>query len=701
MAERSPSHIAVASLLAPAGMTLFLLGTAGPGHLPFLDDFEDGDLLGWTIRDDTAAQSGPSDWVVVSGELVQRSNIWSFAPVDLETRYHLGTHAVTGEAGWDDYTLNAVLHSSDNDGIGLIARYQNSRNYYRVLLMNDPAWSGRDSAGVAVNKPIQRIQKFVDGEPYILAESKVSAAYPAGYFALTLEVRGDTLRAYLDGELILQARDDTFDRGMVGLMSYANTGSHFDDVSVTRERIVYDAPSRTVEYPVRETRAPYIQRPTGTSVDIAWRSTSEEIGRVVYGARKGMLDSEVVEDAPATKHHVTLTGLDPGERYYYEVYSGDEKVAAETDVRAAPPDDAGRFSFLLVGDSGTGSEAQWEIAGRMRSAMNQREIDFIVHAGDVHQGSGDYYDDIYFKPYRDIIKNVNVFTALGNHDVVTDHGGVYLDDFYLPEDPLSGSERYYSFRWANAYFICLDTNIDYSPGSPQYDFLLAALSSSRRRSATWTFVYAHHPPYSEFWTDYYGEPDVREHLVPVFEEHGVDVVMNGHTHSYERGTLNDVHYVVSGGGGGALDAYFVDYPHVSFSAGAHHFVRFDIEDDELVATAIGSDGSTIDRFAIAKTISAGRGVDFHGSPSAVTLEQSFPNPMRTTTAIRYAVPDAVHVRLVVYDGRGRRIGTLVDAPHAPGLHAVTFDGSGLASGNYMYRLDAGGATLARPFTVIR
>ena len=54
--------------------------------------------------------------------------------------------------------------------------------------------------------------------------------------------------------------------------------------------------------------------------------------------------------------------------------------------------------------------------------------------------------------------------SLGNHDVITDNGGVYLDDFYLPHNNPDSTERYYSFRWANAYFIALDTNGDYSPG---------------------------------------------------------------------------------------------------------------------------------------------------------------------------------------------------------------------------------------------
>ena len=184
----------------------------------------------------------------------------------------------------------------------------------------------------------------------------------------------------------------------------------------------------------------------------------------------------------------------------------------------------------------------------------------------MHQGAGDYYDNIYFKPYASLLKNVNVFTSLGNHDVITDNGGVYLDDFHLPHNNPDSTERYYSFRWANAYFIALDTNGDFSPGSPQHAFLVNALTDSLRTSATWTFIYAHHPPYTEYWTDYYGDKRVQDYLVPIYEQYDVDMVMNGHTHSYERGEKEHVHYLVSGGGGGNLDGLL-------YRLRPHHFLR--------------------------------------------------------------------------------------------------------------------------------
>lgn len=669
--------------------------------LLFQDNFDDGNYNGWQIFDGPEPQSGPSQWVVENGILVQKSNIWSYAPVDLETRYHLGTAAVAGDKNWTDYALNALVRSADNDGVGLIFRFDNVDNYYRILLMNDPAWSGLDSAGVPVNTPLQRIQKFVAGEPVILAENKVSQAYPSGFFALTADVRGDTIRAYLNGELILSAVDSQYSEGKIGLLSYANAGAYYDSVTVSATPFVYADPGEIViNYPVLEDRTPYIQNPTQTTVEIAWRSLAPAVGAVRYDTEKGRLGHEVVEPGPRQKHHLKLFGLEPSTRYFYAVYEDGEQVYDEENFRTGRRDDETAFSFLVLGDSGVDTPTQWQIGEEMRHNMNESEVDFVLHVGDVHQGIGDYYDNVYFKPYREIIKNVNIFTSLGNHDVITDNGAVYLDNFYLPNNNPDSTERYYSFRWANAFFIALDTNIDYSPGSPQYAFLEDALRAEARSSATWTFVYAHHPPYSEHWTNYFGDAQVRDHLVPLFESYDVDMVLNGHTHSYERGELEHVHYLVSGGGGGHLDDYFVDHEHIAFSSKSHHFTRIDVAGEQLAIRAINENGDEIDRFTIHKFTDVSVDADAP-PPASFELQQSYPNPAMTNTTIRYKVPKAGRVIIELVDIVGHRVATLVDRHHAPGHYEVAVDVSTLAAGTYLYRLQAASWRQSREMTILR
>ena len=73
--------------------------------------------------------------------------------------------------------------------------------------------------------------------------------------------------------------------------------------------------------------------------------------------------------------------------------------------------------------------------------------------------------------------------------------------------------------------------------------------------------------------------------------------------------------------------------------------------------------------------------------STAVLAQNYPNPFNPTTVVSYQLPDAGTVRLVVYDMLGREVAVLVNGRMNEGTHEVTFDGSGLASGIYVYRLD--------------
>jgi hypothetical protein len=107
--------------------------------------------------------------------------------------------------------------------------------------------------------------------------------------------------------------------------------------------------------------------------------------------------------------------------------------------------------------------------------------------------------------------------------------------FLFPEP-----EYYYGFNFGNARFFMIDTNQKVNPGSVQYNWLEKELANS---DAEWKFVCHHHPPYSSDENDYgnlwktnqgnHGDLRARE-LVPLYEKYGVDIVWNGHIHSYER-----------------------------------------------------------------------------------------------------------------------------------------------------------------------
>ncbi|MDR9410255.1 MAG: metallophosphoesterase family protein, partial [Balneolaceae bacterium] len=597
-----------------------------------LETFDNTALPGWTITDDPEPRQGPSDWSVRGGELLQRSNIWSYDP-PAEFIYHMGTHTITGNSEWEDYSLNAVLRSSDNDGIGLLFRYQDPGNYYRILLMNDAGNSA------SVNSPIQRIQKIVNGEPETLLQNIVTEAYPDGYFSLSVDARSDTLRVYLNGYLLGEVRDNLFENGKIGLMTYANTGAVFDSVMVSEERVIYDEPERSVQYPVLKDRLPYVQHPQEDRVQFAWRSLEPSIGRIEFGHQKGMPDRFLEYPEGVRKHHFELENLEPDTRYFYTVFNNNEKIVEDASFKTSKPSEENSISFFVLGDSGVGNEAQKNVSDQLIRNHNRNAADLLLHVGDVHQQAGDEYDSIYFDIYQPLLQELGFFLAIGNHDTYTDGGGPFLDSFSPPGTNGHPDGRYYWHSWGNSFFLNIDTNIDFAEGSPQYDFIVKALNSLERAELDWTFVYFHHPPYSEYWPQWDGDQRVRDHLVPLFEAQGVDMVFNGHTHSYERGILGKVHYIVSGGGGGNLDPFGRDFAHVDFSIAKHHFIRLDITGLKLQMTAIDASGSVFDTLEINKEQPVAL-QDAPERPDEIDLYQNYPNPFNPATRIRYKLPTA-------------------------------------------------------------
>lgn len=89
------------------------------------------------------------------------------------------------------------------------------------------------------------------------------------------------------------------------------------------------------------------------------------------------------------------------------------------------------------------------------------------------------------------------------------------------------------------------------------------------------------------------------------------------------------------------------------------------------------------------------------SPSVVSLDQNYPNPFNPRTVIGFQLPVSGEMRLTVYDLLGRRVTVLIDGMMPAGAHSIPFDASNLASGVYVYRLEAGGRLINRKMTVVK
>jgi len=177
-------------------------------------------LINWTVVDDPDTIEGPSDWLVQSdGWLHQRSNVWGRRG-DFINRW-FGTYLVSGDSDWKDYTLSVKAKPIDDDGFGVVFRYQDAEHFYRLLFVNDGMSGG----------PITRLDRR-DGADYTELWST-----PKGYRAgaetdIEVNVEHDSIEAMVDGTTLFELKDATYSNGKVGLFCYAQNGQAFDDVKV-------------------------------------------------------------------------------------------------------------------------------------------------------------------------------------------------------------------------------------------------------------------------------------------------------------------------------------------------------------------------------------------------------------------------------------------------------------------------------------
>jgi uncharacterized protein (TIGR03382 family) len=310
---------------------------------------------------------------------------------------------------------------------------------------------------------------------------------------------------------------------------------------------------------------------------------------------------------------VRLTGLTPGTEYSYVVDACGNRTHLKK-FRTAPVPGTRRVHFTAMGDFGTGGNDQQEVA----ASMLARRPDLFIAMGDNAYESGTEAEiqNNLFLPMADLLSEVPFFAVAGNHEYVTNQSQPYLDNLYLPTSP-SGGERYYSFDWGHVHFVGLDSSCAIGLASKERCTLEAQLAwlekDLAQSQADWTVVYFHHPPWS---SGAHGSQLVmRREFSPLFEQYGVDLVLTGHDHNYERsypmkgeglapsGTRG-IPYLVVGGGGAALRSISSRAPAWSAVRNNKDFGFLDVTVNEgtLTAQLVTPKGKIADAFTLTKQL---------------------------------------------------------------------------------------------------
>jgi hypothetical protein len=312
---------------------------------------------------------------------------------------------------------------------------------------------------------------------------------------------------------------------------------------------------------LRLTRGPYLQMGTTQSVIVRWRTDLATESVVRYGTNAADLDQMASGATVTTEHSVTVSNLAAGTKYFYALASGTNTLASGSNhfFTASPPVGVPRPTRLwVIGDSGTANANARAVRDAYFSfATTNAPADLWLMLGDNAYNSGldTEYQAAVFDTYPTLLRNTMLWSTIGNHETdqqTTITSFPYLDIFSLPQGAeaggvASGTERYYSFDYAHIHFICLDamTSSRETDGA-MADWLRNDLAATTQ---DWLIAFWHHPPYTKGSHNSDTESQLiqmRQNILPILESFGVDLVLCGHSHSYERSYLLNGHYGNSG-----------------------------------------------------------------------------------------------------------------------------------------------------------
>jgi hypothetical protein len=352
---------------------------------------------------------------------------------------------------------------------------------------------------------------------------------------------------------------------------------------------------------------PYLQDVTQTSIKILWDETYAENWQIRYGPDADHLQAG---PAPTPKQGsivmVSLTDLKPNTEYSYKLVS----TNAETPLYhfSTAVDKATPFRFIAYGDNRTDGAPQTrpdfpDQSGHIAVAKAIAAVGprFVLNSGDlIENGYSLAQWENFFQVEKEVVGNAPFYSVFANHEL---EGGEIFFRTYFSPPPGSGDPTYFAFPYGNSIFIGLNVVAPsgfYEPGSAQYRFFEQTLLDAHKNpDIDHIFVFFHYPPYSA--SGHGSTLPVRELLGPLFEKYDVDMVISGHNHLYERHEVNQITYLVTGGGGAPLYTASTDETTI-LSESTYHYCVIDLNGRDVKVNVFRPDNSLLDTFTFNHSI---------------------------------------------------------------------------------------------------
>ena len=347
-----------------------------------------------------------------------------------------------------------------------------------------------------------------------------------------------------------------------------------------------------------------------TSITVMWHTpSSTNAASVQYGTTTAYGFTVTGTTFPSSGsgylHQALLFGLTPQTTYHYRVVADDGSWSSDRSFSTAPSG-GGDFNFVTLGDMGRTNNSI--VISNLAAG---EDAAFTVGAGDYwYSGGAETATDQWFNINQQLMSTAAFMPSRGNHESLND----FLVRFSLPPP-----ETYYSFQYGATHFLVIDTNQNFTTGSPQRSFIESDLQQAASNpSVKWVFAIFHHPPFAS--SSSFQSLTARQELSPLFDRYGVDMVFSGHAHFYERtfpvksdGTrvsTDPFLYVNPGapiylvtGGGGADPRSMCSATKQVWSVTCitvYEFLQIHVSSNFIQLAAVGIDGKAFDGFTLTK-----------------------------------------------------------------------------------------------------